>query len=201
MPEITKIDAARRQLLAAIHLHWFLVEPLAVYQLAANVSELCDTLLQKQGGLRIRDRIAQVQGWQSADLNKIINSARNFAKHADRDPLGQLEDVTFEECSALLIAACVDYQILAKRSPPMVPLYILWFAATNPEKTGSFHSQEANAFFPGLAEMDRADQITAARTATMKLGGSEWINSGKAELSDNWRWAELRNAGQKLRYP
>ncbi|WP_208247794.1 hypothetical protein WGT02_28390 (plasmid) [Rhizobium sp. T1470] len=47
MGMITKIDAARRQLLTAIHLHWFFVEPIAVDQLAANASEICDSILKK----------------------------------------------------------------------------------------------------------------------------------------------------------
>ncbi|MGO7366358.1 hypothetical protein [Rhizobium leguminosarum] len=57
MATIAKLDAARRQLLAAIHLHWFFIEPIAVYQLATNASEICDAILKKSGGTRIKQHV------------------------------------------------------------------------------------------------------------------------------------------------
>ncbi|OWV68012.1 hypothetical protein ATY76_13925 [Rhizobium sp. R339] len=196
---ITKLDAARRQLLAAIHLHWFLVEPLAVYQLAANVSEVCDKLLEKSGGTRIKKHVADDHGWEVKHVNMLINSARNFMKHADRDPAAILEDITFDECTALLLTACIDYTMAAKRSPPVVGVFIAWFAAAKIGGSESAFSAMAGGLFPGLAEMSQADQILAARRFVIHPMQGDILHDSRNELSDSWRWNELRKSGQDFR--
>ncbi|MGW9945180.1 hypothetical protein J2W92_000495 [Rhizobium leguminosarum] len=199
MATITKLDAARRQLLAAIHLHWFFIEPIAVYQLATNASEICDAILKKSGGTRIKQHVAEQQGWEIGQLNALINVARNFSKHADRDPEAETEDLVFEDCNRVILTACIDYSMAARRAPDIVGAFIIWFAATNPEKTGSFLSEEAHSLFPGLGNMSRSDQILAARRYVLHPPPSEVLNNARNELSDFWRWKELRSQGQNFR--
>ncbi|ASS56459.1 hypothetical protein [Rhizobium leguminosarum] len=175
------------------------MEPLAVYELASNASEVCDAILEKIGGTRIKKNIAEMQGWNVKDVNVLINAPRNFAKHADRDHLAEIEDVTFDDCSALILTACVDYSIAAKRSPSVVGAFIAWFAAANPEKTGSFFSEAAHEMFPGLAAMSHSEQIIAGRRYLVKPLPSDVLNATRNELSDDWRWRELRRYGQDFR--
>ncbi|WP_421440634.1 hypothetical protein [Agrobacterium tumefaciens] len=198
--KINKLDGARRQLLAAIHLHWFFLEPLVVYQLAANASEVCDSLISASGGMRMREEIASVHGWTEKDVNIIINGPRNFVKHADRNPHDEIDEIGFDECDAMLLTACVDYCLASKRSPAIVGLFVAWYAAKNPDKTGDFFADVGDTVFPNLTALDHAGQIAAARKQAQSVLTSDILRDPRTEMTDNWRWAELQREGQGYRF-
>ncbi|WP_208247809.1 hypothetical protein WGT02_28455 (plasmid) [Rhizobium sp. T1470] len=110
-----------------------------------------------------------------------------------------MQDLTFEECSAILLTGCIDYAMAAKRTPEIFGTFILWFAATNAKDSGTFFSQEARKLFPGLSEMSRSEQIIAARRFVLKPSRGDVLNDYRNELTDNWRWTELRTLAQGLR--
>lgn len=195
MEQISKLDAARRQLLAAIHLHWYFTEPLAVYSLASNTWEICDTLLKHMDKVRLLREISEVHGSTDREIRKLINEPRNFLKHADRDPDGTMQDLDAADCDAIVETACIDYMMASGRSPSILGLYLAWYSAINPEKTGGFFRGGADTFFPGLAERPRAEQIRAARKLAIQPLPSPVLNDPKNELTDNWRWASLREKG------
>ncbi|MCF6103847.1 hypothetical protein [Mesorhizobium muleiense] len=172
MAEITKLDAARRQLLAAIHIHWYLEEPLAVYTLAANSWEIADALLSQTTKLRMIDQFVAAHGKPAKDFRNLLNEPRNFIKHADRDPFAVAPDITDEDCDGALIFACLDYMIIAGRSPYILGLFVAWYSAVYPSKTGDFFRREADLEFPGLGMMSRRDQRAAARASAAKWGKS-----------------------------
>ena len=195
MTQITKLDAARRQLLAAIHIHWYLEEPLAVYTLAANSWEIADALLKTvTGKLRMIDQFVVAHGKPAEEFRKLLNQPRNFIKHADRDPFALAPDITDEDCDAALMFACVDYMVASGRSPYILGLFVAWYAGVYPLKTGDFSRSEADAEFPGLQAVSRKDQRAAARSAAGKWGKSPLIAHPKNELTDNSRWINLRDA-------
>lgn len=194
---ISKLDAARRQLLAAIHLHWFLNEPLAVYSLASNAWELSSTLLKNENRVRIMKEMARANGSRPEDIAKLINRPQNFVKHADRDPSAEL-DLTQAECDTMIMIAAIDYIMAARRSPPLSVLYLAWFSAIYPSKTGSFHRDMANQYFPGLADLDREKQIMSARQNAATALRPAAIEDFRLELTDNGRWTPLRQLGAKL---
>ncbi|KQR77548.1 hypothetical protein [Rhizobium sp. Leaf341] len=191
---ISKLDAARRQLLAAIHIQWFLNEPLAAYQLASNASEICDQLLKRTGKIRMRKKFVEVHGSTEKQINDTSNRPRNFAKHANSDPDALLDDITDLDAETIILVACLDYSVLAGKSPIPVGLFITWFAAVYPEKTGWFFKKEADDWFPHLSTMERAEQIAASRAAVRKPPESAVLNSRRTELTDNSRWVELRRS-------
>lgn len=84
--QITKLDCARRQLLTAIHVQWFMNEPIAAFQLAANAAEICDALLKRRGEIRLAERLMEVHGMTEKEVRMMINLPRNFTKHADKTP-------------------------------------------------------------------------------------------------------------------
>lgn len=195
MQPIAKIDAARRQLLAAIHIHWYLDEPLAVYTLAANSWEVADALINHQGGkLRMIDQFVAAHGRPAKDFRDQLNGPRNFLKHADRDPDALLASISDEDCDSTVGVACLDYMVASGRSPYILGLFMTWYAALYPAKTGDFLRNEAEAVFPGLAAMSRKDQYAAARASATKWGKSPLMADAKNELTDNSRWTKLRNA-------
>lgn len=191
---LSKIDASRRQLLAAIHIHWYLEEPLAVYTLAANSWEITDALLSQTTKLRMIDQFITAHGKPARAFRDLFNAPRNFIKHADRDPTAIAPDITDEDCDAALIFACIDYMVAVGRSPFIVGLFVAWYSGVYPTKTGDFFRREADTTFPGLSTMSRKDQYAVARAAALAWGKSEVMAHTKNELTDNSRWTKLRNA-------
>ncbi len=196
---VSKLDVARRQLLAAIHLHWFLLEPIATYQLAANAAEVCDGLLIAMGRVRIKQRIQEVQGWSPKTISVLVNAPRNFAKHADKDPYDHMEDISSEDCDAIILTACVDYCIASGRSPIIFGVFVAWYASIYPEKTGEFFAMEAQTIFPNLKNAPRGEQIKAARSHLLKPVNSEMLNDRRNEMTDGWRWNDIKKSGQNFR--
>lgn len=192
MDEITKLDAARRQLLAAIHMHWYCNEPIAVYSLATNVWEICDALSKRAKATTIADHIGDVHGLSFAEIKKLINAPRNFIKHADRDPDGSIADITHLDCDAIVMTACLDYMAASGRSPAIVGLFVIWYCAINPDRVGGLCREATPLYFPNIHGADRKDQVQAARVEALKPLPSEVLNNWRNELSDIWRWKPLR---------
>lgn len=192
MDEITKLDAARRQLLAAIHIHWYCNEPIAVYSLASNVWEICDTLSKRANRPTIADHIGEAHGMSFVDVKKLINAPRNFIKHADHDPDGKIADISHLDCDAVVMTACLDYMAASKRSPTIFGLFVFWYCSIYPDKVGGFFSDAAALYFPHLQAMERRDQVKAARHQVAQPLLSEVLNDARNEMTDNWRWINLR---------
>jgi len=199
--QITKLDAARRQLLSAIHLQWFMLEPIAAYQLAGNAGEICDKLLKRSGKIRIIEQVERVHGLSPEEAKRLVNSARNFTKHADRDPDGVMDDIRYEDADAVILTACIDYCIISRRSHYIIGMFIAWYAAINPNKTGDFYYEMAEILFPNLASATRAEQVLAARSALAEPMSPNVMHDFRNELTDDWRWSSLRKVGQPLRLP
>lgn len=189
--QISKLDAARRQLLAAIHIHWYMDEPIAVYSLAANVWEICDALLARQNKIRILEEITSSQGIMPRAVRDLINAPRNFVKHADRDPDTAIDDFSHSDCDAILLTACLDYMFANGRSPYGAGVFVTWYSAIYPEKTEHFFRAEAEAIFPGLASDSRERQVQAARDF-LQRPPQVVLNDVRNELTDNYRWSNLK---------
>ena len=193
MMQITKLDSARRQLLAAIHIQWYMTEPIAAYQLAANSAEICDALLKLEGNVRMRERLMEVHGISEREARLMVNIPRNFTKHADNDPHATMEDIRDVDADALVMTACIDYTVTARKSPSAVGLFIAWFAATNPDLTGGFCREAAEQLFPSLEVRPREEQLAAARAILNKPINRELLDHLRNELTDNWRWVKFRH--------
>lgn len=191
--EITKLDAARRQILAALHLHWYANEPIAVYTLAANSWEVCNSLLKRDDKIRILQEITDVYGTPPKEIINLINAPRNFVKHADRNPDAVFPDIKEENCDAVLLTACLDYMFANGRSPYIMGVFLSWYSAIYSDKTGSFMQETAELLFPELAFMDREQQKMAARSVLVQPTPPLIFNDNRNELSDNYRWVKFRS--------
>ncbi|KAB2716965.1 hypothetical protein [Brucella intermedia] len=197
--QISKLDAARRQLLAAIHIHWYMDEPIAVYSLAANVWEICDALLARQNKIRILAEITSSQGIMPRAVRDLINAPRNFVKHADRDPDTVIDDLSHSDCDAILLTACLDYMFANGRSPYCAGVFVAWYSAIYPEKTELFFRSEAEAIFAGLAAESRERQVQAARDF-LSRPPKVVLNDVRNELTDNYRWSNLKQIFGQMHY-
>lgn len=83
---IGKIDVARRQLCEAIRLLFSERDPVAIHTLVAAAHQVLFDIGKCQDVASIVKPIGKSSPSEEADHNKLINSAINFMKHADKDP-------------------------------------------------------------------------------------------------------------------
>ena len=114
----SKLDVAKRQLEAAIDLHFSGGDYLAVITLAGAAEEILGKLLQRAGKTAMIDRLVELDeevtgGRPFETIRREVNGARNSLKHAN-DP--SEDDVTVEqgEAIAMLGRAIVNYVSLTE---------------------------------------------------------------------------------------
>lgn len=167
METLTKIDVARRQLVTAIRLLFDDRDPVSVFSLAANAQEILSTLCERRGVLSLRASIAAPTGMKSDQLQtQLINPARNFFKHADRDPDSVWRDFTDSDCDHILLIPSIDFVMLERKSPIEAQVFVTWYAALYPEKIpqNTDWSNAAAKHFSGIRDAQRSDQKRAAST-------------------------------------
>jgi hypothetical protein len=83
---ITKLDAAKRQLATAIQLYFENCDPVSVHTLVMAAGEIIDRLCESKGSLTIREQFfAMIKPERRKEFGRRLNEARNFFKHAS-DP-------------------------------------------------------------------------------------------------------------------
>jgi hypothetical protein len=134
MATITKLEAARRNLAAAVRLFLDREDPVAVHTLAAAaqgvIRDLARTRNLKHTSI-LHDN-PDIQPHERAEWIRILNAPRNFFKHADNDPDGTFE---FEERlnENLLLDACITLSELSKLWLSEASVYLGWFTMAHPE--------------------------------------------------------------------
>lgn len=85
--QVTKLNAARRQLDEAIAMFFRGADAIAVHTLAAASAQiLCDLCRSRGIGRRIRDGVDTVRPELRKEWVQAVKQSENFFKHADRDP-------------------------------------------------------------------------------------------------------------------
>jgi hypothetical protein len=126
---VSKLDAATRQLNVAIVLYFQDADPLGVHTVAGAAHGLLEDLIARRGGessVRARD-----QSETLAFLSGMIIKAKNFLKHADRDPDHVL---TFDPgwTDFLMFDAIRMHIELARRLSRQDVIFLLWLSAKYP---------------------------------------------------------------------
>jgi len=167
--QISKLEAARRQLITSIRLLFEDADSISIYTLAHASSEVLDALCKNEGKLRFREQMSSANKMSEKAINRIASHGRNFFKHADRDPDAVLDDFDDTLNDHVLIAATMDYSVLASSKPMEVQLYPLWYFGVYPEKLMLPDMQHikdaADQMLPGLAAQPRKKQKAAGHSA------------------------------------
>lgn len=161
--KITKIDAARKQLVSAVQMFFNNGDPVSVHTLATSAWEIVYTLSKREGieGLssETEGRLTTGKRLREDYINKPY---RNFFKHADRDPDAVLEDFTDEANDPILILLCEDYNRYCPKAPIESQLFPIWFLAVNREKIDPKRENELTPIiethFPDIIGIDRYGQ-------------------------------------------
>jgi hypothetical protein len=163
--QITKLEAARRQLVTAIRLFFEDADSISVYSLAHSSWEILDALCSHRGLLRFRNEMSSATGRGEDEIKQIANYGRNFFKHANKDPEAVLEDFSDDRNDHVLIASSFDYGELADSKPMELQVFQLWYFAVHPDKAlrPDMDSiiEAGEQLFPGIVEMKRKDQKRA----------------------------------------
>lgn len=88
---LTKIDAAKAQLKAAVRMYFENQHIAPVFTLANAVREVVGTIGEHLEVETVQKEIAKARGVRVAELVRPISKKAAFFKHADRDPSGKID--------------------------------------------------------------------------------------------------------------
>jgi hypothetical protein len=128
---ITKLDAARRQLRAALDLWFEDGDPIAIHTLAFAAYEIIHRLYKLKG---LHDLIYDtdlIRDEYRGEYAKHIKRNANFFKHADRDPYGETE---FKPSSNILflLMSLVGLRRMGEQIGPVENAFAYWLLAQHP---------------------------------------------------------------------
>lgn len=169
---ISKLDAAVRQLDAAIRLFFSGADPIVVHTLAASAGNIfADIAEHRNCGVSWRIRMRDDAGLSTGRIKYILHEAWNFFKHANHDPEGvlQFEEVDSEHLMFVAVLDCGDIQPTSCD----MQAFQLWYIAAHPEHFPETDPIFANAIntFPGLAALPLSDQLQHGNTFIIKHCG------------------------------
>jgi hypothetical protein len=124
----TKQDAAKTQLETAIALWFNYGDPLSIHTLVSAANSLYHGMGSKVGKPTI------IETWKKSLSNKdraMVNEARNFAKHANKDPKAKLRLIT-EYAELLILDSLVCHAKMFHNKTPLMSCFFARFTFENP---------------------------------------------------------------------
>jgi hypothetical protein len=150
---ITKFDAVRAQLDAAIELYFVSENFIATHTLAAAAHQTLTDIVKPTGTNYPFIRSGFLNRFPQAkhnEIRKFMNKAQNFFKHADTDPNTSLNfnpDIT----ELFLIDACAYFKDSAEYKPKNYKIFFVWTGEINKEKLkGTSFGQIAADIFENM---------------------------------------------------
>lgn len=130
--DISKLDAAKRQLDTAINLYFKDADPVSIHTLTAAAHQILMDLAKIEGIKSFMKDTSIIRKGKEKEFLAMINEAENFFKHAEKDPRGLLK-FSPGETEALLLDAVEMYMQVTKEMPEDMSIYRVWFLLKNPE--------------------------------------------------------------------
>lgn len=158
MEQIRKLDAALRQLNAAITLLFHGADPIVVHTLAAAAANVFSDVIDKKPEKQSwRERIKCEHKLSEKQIKNIMNKSWNFFKHGDCDPDGVIE---FDEKDSeyLIFHAtleCGELEIASIEKD----VFQLWFVAKNALDIDVEMLRVATTLFPDFIQLSRSQQL------------------------------------------
>lgn len=160
MEIIGKFDAAKRQLNAAIRMHFEEADPIVVHTLAVASANLFSDILDGTPGKESwREKMRKAHELSPGEVRAIINRSWNFFKHADRDATATLE-FSDEDTDWIIFFAILECGELQNISTEM-QLFELWLFASGRFTLDEdrYIQQGARQIFQDLDSLPRRDQL------------------------------------------
>jgi hypothetical protein len=129
--EISKLDAAKRQLDIAINLFFKQSDPVSIHTLTAAVHQLLMDIGRLGNIKSIMKESPLIKKEYLKEYLTKINEAENFFKHADKDPDALLK-FNPEQTEFLLFDAVEMYMQLTGEMPEDMSIFRFWFLIKYP---------------------------------------------------------------------
>jgi len=155
--QVTKLDAAKRQLETAIRLWFHSGDPVSIHTLAAAARQvLVDINTKREGEPMGADR-PEIRPEARKRAHAVFAKAENFFKHADRDSDATLT-FTPEATRFYILEAADRYIELAGEQPHALRAFIIFHALQYPEVfTPQFVQQlRQSGSMDGLAHIQKS---------------------------------------------
>jgi hypothetical protein len=133
--KLTKLEAARREINAAIRTYFNDEDPIAIHALAAGGTQIISDLGKKKGlQLGIESGIKHIRSERQKEFRDMMREPQNHIKHADRkgdeDKILEYRPATIE---FYLYLGAGGYQDYTGTDTPETRVFMWWFTACNPE--------------------------------------------------------------------
>jgi len=113
--QTNKIEAAQRQIDAAIRMIFAKEDPLAIHTIAAASLQILKDLSKHRGGNLVTNSLAIIiKPGKEREVWAAMNAPSNFLKHADKDPDGALNTLDENVNDLFLLMAMCMYSELAR---------------------------------------------------------------------------------------
>jgi hypothetical protein len=133
---LTKLEAARRQIEAAIHMTFAGEDPTAIHSVAAAAREIVKSLCELSGNIESYMRFTD---WIAPGYEKVFwtaaNHSANFLKHADLDP-NSTHELDEEETDFVIVLAARWYRELSGETNKVLGAFMIWFTIRHPNVMG-----------------------------------------------------------------
>ncbi len=160
--QLTKIEAASRQLNMAIELLFEGRDSVAIHTLVGAAGRILSDLVEhRRPGESWRSKtVESLPGISVQEGYAILNRTPNFLKHADRDPDG-VESFNEEENDDLMFLACLECGEIEIPLSLQMQAFQIWYMAAYPERFGSKDGpwKTAVEVLPTLAQLDRSGKL------------------------------------------
>jgi hypothetical protein len=148
---ITKTDAAERQLNTAIRLFFENRDHLSSYALAVASREVTDDVIQSRYSELYQRELARLGDPQRVRLSyrdemklhikpefyrgflTLDRKWQNFLKHADRDPVAEIEPVKTRLLAMAIVSAVKNYALLTQHWTAEMATFFAWLAIAEPQ--------------------------------------------------------------------
>ena len=167
--QISKLDAARRQLETAIRLYFHTGDPVSIHTLTAAAYQIIRNINQNRGGKKRlqKDLILELAKPEfRAELIQKMNAAENFFKHADKDPDALLE-FNPVQTDIMIQDALESYFHLTGEQTPLMTTYKAWFMATRADLFNLSPEQKQDLFLS--EKMGKLDYFHKFLPVAMKI--------------------------------
>ncbi len=161
--KVSKIDAASRQLDAAIRLLFSDFDIIAVHTLAGTASKITSDLVEKLALDKSWDKAAQtVNNLSSTEYFRIVRETQNFLKHAKNDA-DEMHEFALSDTEYLIFWAVMNLAELRHRLTIEQSAFQLWFLASQSDvlDPSSEVYKSAISLFGDLTSYPRADRLAA----------------------------------------
>ena len=159
---ISKLDAARRQLETAIRLYFSEADPISIHTLTAAAYNVIHDVNESRGGKPMFvKRTDIIKPEHVKEFRAKINEAENFFKHGDRDADGTLR---FKPAVTeyLMFDACLRYCNLTAEIIPLFSVLVKWFELSHPNLFNLTAEEEAFYKRFGEAKPGRQEFLSIA---------------------------------------